>query len=156
MAQIFGDKLLMFHVSTVDSNSVTNADDGTNIDLAAFPAKNISSIAAENNGSGLVYIYFTGGTKYEPGMMAATTEQDSDDTTAMVNIFESMEQAFVRVTCTSGKEAAVIEDLWVAMNSVSAGPVLKFDAVNSVYPIENITGLQVRRHVTTHTIASDS
>jgi len=145
----------MFHVSTVDSNSVTNADDGTNIDLAAFPAKNISSIAAENNGSGLVYIYFTGGTKYEPGMMAATTEQDSDDTTAMVNIFESMEQAFVRVTCTSGKEAAVIEDLWVAMNSVSAGPVLKFDAVNNVYPIENVTGLQVRRHVTSATVTSD-
>ena len=155
MAQIFGDKLLMFHVSAVDSNSVTSADDGTNIDLAAFPAKNISSIAAENNGSGLVYIYFAKGTKYEPGMMAATTEQDSDDTTAMVNIFESLEQAFVRLTCTSGKEAAVIEDLWISMNSVSAGPVLKFDAVNGVYPIENVTGLQVRRHVTTATVTSD-
>ncbi len=155
MAQIFGDKLLMFHVSTVDSNSVTNADDGTNIDLAAFPAKNITSIAAENNGSGLVYIYFSGGTKYEPGMMAATTEQDSDDTSAMVNIFESMEQAFVRITCTSGTEASVIEDLWSKMNSITAGPVLKFDAVNSSYPIENVTGIQVRRHVTSATVTSD-
>tara|TARA_R100000995_G_C3393593_1_gene81618 strand:+ start:57 stop:491 length:435 start_codon:yes stop_codon:yes gene_type:complete len=144
MAQIFGDKLLMFHISTVDANSVTNADDGANIDLAAFPAKNISSIAAENNGSGLVYIYFKNGTKYEDGVAVGGS------------VIESMEQAFVRITCTSGKEAAVIEDLWTAMNSVSAGPVLKFDVVNSTYPIDNVTGIQVRRHVTSITVASDS
>ena len=49
-----------------------------------------------------------------------------------------------------------MEDLWVAMNSVSAGPVLKFDAVNSVYPIENVTGLQVRRHTTSISVTSDA
>ena len=144
MAQIFGDKLLMFHVSTVDANSVANADNGADLDLAAFPAKNITSMAAENNGSGLVYVYFKNGTKHEDGVAVGGS------------VIESMEQAFVRITCTSGKEAAVIEDLWVAMNSVSAGPVLKFDAVNSVYPIENVTGLQVRRHTTSITVASDS
>lgn len=149
MAQIFGDKLLMFHVSAVDSNSVTSADDGTNVDLAAFPAKNISSIAAENNGSGLVYIYFAKGTKYEAGSLIGN---DHDG-----QLIEGMEQAFVRLTCTSGKEAAVIEDLWVAMNSVSAGPVIKFDFVTSGYsqPVDSVTGAQVRRHVTTVTATSD-
>ena len=144
MAQIFGDKLFMFHVSAVDSDSVANADDGTNLDLAAFPAKNISSIAAENNGSGLVYIYFQSGTKFEQGFGGSATE--------------IMEQAFVRLTCTSGKEAAVVEDLWASMNSVSAGPVIKFDFVTSGYsqPVDNVTAAQVRRHITTHTIASDS
>ena len=144
MAQIFGDKLLMFHVSAVDSDSVANADDGANLDLAAFPAKNISSIAAENNGSGLVYIYFQSGTKFEQGFGGSATE--------------IMEQAFVRLTCTSGKEAAVVEDLWASMNSVSAGPVIKFDFVTSGYsqPVDNVTGAQVRRHITTHTIGSDS
>jgi hypothetical protein len=144
MAQIFGDKLLMFHVSAVDSDSVANADDGTNLDLAAFPAKNISSIAAENNGSGLVYIYFQSGTKFEQGFGGSATE--------------IMEQAFVRLTCTSGKEAAVVEDLWASMNSVSAGPVIKFDFVTNGYsqPVDNVTAAQVRRHITTHTIASDS
>ena len=144
MAQIFGDKLLMFHVSTVDANSVANADNGADLDLAAFPAKNITSMAAENNGSGLVYVYFKNGTKHEDGVAVGGS------------VIESMEQAFVRITCTSGKEAAVIEDLWSAMNSVSAGPVLKFDAVNSVYPIENVTGLQVRRHTTSISVTSDS
>ena len=149
MAQIFGDKLLMFHVSAVDSNSVTSADDGTNVDLAAFPAKNISSIAAESNGSGLVYIYFAKGTKYEAGSLIGN---DHDG-----QLIEGMEQAFVRLTCTSGKEAAVIEDLWVAMNSVSAGPVIKFDFVTSGYsqPVDGVTGAQVRRHVTTVTATSD-
>tara|TARA_E500000305_G_C3851434_1_gene156308 strand:+ start:58 stop:492 length:435 start_codon:yes stop_codon:yes gene_type:complete len=144
MAQIFGDKLLMFHIAAVDANSVTNADDGANIDLAAFPAKNISSIAAENNGSGLVYIYFQSGTKFEQGFGGSATE--------------IMEQAFVRLTCTSGKEAAVVEDLWASMNSVSAGPVIKFDFVTSGYsqPVDSVTGAQVRRHVTTHTIGSDA
>ena len=144
MAQIFGDKLLMFHVSAVDSDSVANADDGVNLDLAAFPAKNISSIAAENNGSGLIYIYFQDGTKFEEGFGGSATE--------------IMEQAFVRLTCTSGKEAAVIESLWVAMNSVSAGPVIKFDFVTSGYsqPVDGVTAAQVRRHVTTHTIGSDA
>ena len=144
MAQIFGDKLLMFHVSTVDANSVANADNGADLDLAAFPAKNITSMAAENNGSGLVYVYFKNGTKHEDGVAVGGS------------VIESMEQAFVRITCTSGKEAAVMEDLWSAMNSVSAGPVLKFDAVNSVYPIENVTGLQVRRHVTSISVTSDA
>ena len=146
MAQIFGDKLLMFHVSAVDSNSVANADDGTNLDLAAFPAKNITSIAAENNGSGLVYIYFKDGTKFEDGVAVGGS------------VIEIMEQSFVRLTCTSGKEAAVIEDLWATMNSVSAGPVIKFDFVTSGYsqPVSGVTAAQVRRHVTTHTIASDS
>ena len=150
MAQIFGDKLLMFHVSAVDANSVANADNGADLDLAAFPAKNISSIAAENNGSGLIYIYFQGGTKYEAGSIFGTTSAGTAG--------EGVEQAFVRLTCTSGKEAAVIEDLWAAMNSVSAGPVIKFDFVTSGYsqPVDNVTAAQVRRHVTTITTASDA
>tara|TARA_R100000152_G_C6778021_1_gene208338 strand:- start:2727 stop:3173 length:447 start_codon:yes stop_codon:yes gene_type:complete len=148
MAQIIGDKLLMFHVSTVDANSVANADNGADLDLAAFPAMNISSMAAENNGSGLVYIYFSGGTKYEPGSLIGN---DHDG-----QLIEGMEQAFARITCTSGKEAAVMADLWTLMNSVTAGPVMLFDAVNGSYPVENITGIHVRRHVTTITATSDS
>ena len=143
MAQIFGDKLLMFHVSAVDANTVTSADNGTDIDLAAFPAKNISSIVAVNDG---IHISFLGGTKYESALTG----------TPGSNAVEGIEQAIAIVSCTDGKEAAVMEDLWVAMNSVSAGPVLKFDAVNGVYPIENISGVSVRRTITTVTASSDS
>ena len=150
---IVGDKLMVFHAGAVDSSSVTSADDGTNIDLCALPSSAITSVFAEED---FVYIYFEKAGRFENGLVS-TTEQDSDDTTAMVNIFESMEQAFVRITCTSGKEAAVIEDLWATMNSASAGPVVKFDFVTSGYtqPIENVSAAQVRRHVTTVTATSD-
>ena len=61
MAQIFGDKLLMFHASEVDSNSVHSHDAGTNIDLAAFPASSITSMSADED---YVYLWFKDGTQW--------------------------------------------------------------------------------------------
>ena len=137
-------KMLVFHAGAVDSNSVANADDGTNLDLAAFDANNITALAAENNGSGLVYVYFANSNKFEAGPVGSATEL--------------LEQAFVRLTCTSGKEADVVKDFLalVSGNQVNTAPVPVFDAVNSSFPISNITGIQIRRHVTTATVGSDS
>tara|TARA_X000001388_G_scaffold50083_1_gene36108 strand:+ start:97 stop:519 length:423 start_codon:yes stop_codon:yes gene_type:complete len=137
-------KMLVFHAGTVDSNSVANADDGTNLDLAAFDANNITALAAENNGNGLVYIYFTNSNKFEGGPVGSATEL--------------LEQAFVRLTCTSGKEADVVKDFLALAtgNQVNTAPVPVFDAVNNTYPIANVTGIQIRRHVTTATVSSDA
>ena len=138
------NKMLIFHASAVDANSVTSADDGANLDLAAFDPANITSIAAENNGSGLVYVYFANSNRFEGGPVGSATEL--------------LEQAFVRLTCTSGKEIDVVKDL-TALSCGTASyenPVVVFDAVNSVYPINHITGMQIRRHNTTVTVASDS
>tara|TARA_R100000030_G_scaffold90264_1_gene74849 strand:+ start:60 stop:470 length:411 start_codon:yes stop_codon:yes gene_type:complete len=136
--------MLVFHAGTVDNNSVTSADDGASLDLAAFDANNITSVAAENNGSGLVYVYFANSNRYEGGPVGSATEL--------------LEQAFVRLTCTSGKEIDVVKDFLslVASSQVNTTAVPVFDAINGVYPINNITGLQIRRHVTTVTVTSDS
>ena len=137
------NKMLIFHASAVDANSVTSADDGANLDLAAFDPANITSIAAENNGSGLVYVYFANSNRFEGGPVGSATEL--------------LEQAFVRLTCTSGKEIDVVKDL-TALSCGTASyenPVVVFDAVNSVYPINHITGIQIRRHATTVTVTSD-
>ena len=136
-------KMLIFHASAVDANSVTSADDGANLDLAAFDPANITSIAAENNGAGLVYVYFANSNRFEGGPVGSATEL--------------LEQAFVRLTCTSGKEIDVVKDL-TALSCGTASyenPVVVFDAINSVYPINHITGIQIRRHATTVTVASD-
>ena len=136
-------KMLIFHASAVDANSVTSADDGANLDLAAFDPANITSIAAENNGSGLIYIYFANSNRFEGGPVGSATEL--------------LEQAFVRLTCTSGKEIDVVKDL-TALSCGTASyenPVVVFDAINSVYPINHITGIQIRRHATTVTVTSD-
>ena len=135
--------MLIFHAAAVDSNSVTSADDGANLDLAAFDPANITSIAAENNGSGLVYVYFANSNRFEGGPVGSATEL--------------LEQAFVRLTCTSGKEIDVVKDL-TALSCGTASyenPVVVFDAINSVYPIKHITGIQIRRHATTVTVTSD-
>ena len=137
------NKMLIFHASAVDANSVTSADDGANLDLAAFDPANITSIAAENNGAGLVYVYFANSNRFEGGPVGSATEL--------------LEQAFVRLTCTSGKEIDVVKDL-TALSCGTASyenPVVVFDAINSVYPINHITGIQIRRHATTVTVASD-
>ena len=138
------NKMLVFHAGTVDNNSVTSVDDGASLDLAAFDANNITSVAAENNGSGLVYVYFANSNRYEGGPVGSATEL--------------LEQAFVRLTCTSGKEIDVVKDFLslVASSQVNTTAVPVFDAINGVYPINNITGLQIRRHVTTVTVTSDS
>tara|TARA_A100001515_G_C4439459_1_gene166453 strand:- start:42 stop:461 length:420 start_codon:yes stop_codon:yes gene_type:complete len=136
-------KMLIFHASAVDADSVTSADDGANLDLAAFDPANITSIAAENNGSGLIYIYFANSNRFEGGPVGSATEL--------------LEQAFVRLTCTSGKEIDVVKDLTALACSTASyeNPVVVFDAINSVYPINHITGIQIRRHATTVTVASD-
>ena len=65
-----------------------------------------------------------------------------------------MEQVYVRLSVAEDKEHTVIEKL---LNLITRGQttVIKFDAVNSSFAIPDITAIQIRRHLTTHTIASD-
>ena len=132
------DKYVIFHASGVDSNSVTTADDGTNIDLASFPASAISSIVAVED---TVIIYFRDAGILEGGPVGSATEL--------------LEQSVVRLTVAEGKEIDVIKDLTRLFQGVHTGSQILFDAVNSVWPISNVTAIQIRRHLTTHTIASD-
>ncbi len=132
---------LIFYVSGVDSNSVTTADNGTNIDLASFPASAISSIVAVED---TVIIYFRDAGILEGGPVGSATEL--------------LEQSVVRLTVAEGKEINVIKDLTNLFLSTSRSRVatnILFDAVNGTWPISNVTGIQIRRHLTTHTIASD-
>ena len=65
------DKFFIFHASGVDSNSVTTADDGANIDLASFPVSAISSIVAVED---TVIIYFRDAGILEGGPGGSATE----------------------------------------------------------------------------------
>ena len=131
---------LIFYASGVDSSSVTAHDAGTNVDLGCFKASDISAIMGEED---MVYIYFRDAGRFEQGHVSAT---------------EVLEQSFVRLTVAEGKEIDVIKDLTNLFLSTSRSRVatnILFDAVNSTWPISNVTAIQIRRHLTTHTIASD-
>jgi len=143
---IVGDKLMVFHAGVVDSSSVTSADDGVNIDLCALPASAITSVFAEED---FVYIYFKEAGRFELGI---GTDLDSNDTDA--EVLKTMEQTFVRLGVAEGKEADVVKDFAALCTAVSSttNPAPVFDAVNSVFPIENVTSIQIRRHLTGHAL----
>ena len=135
------EKYLIFYASGVDSNSVTTADNGTNIDLASFPASAISSIVAVED---TVIIYFRDAGILEGGPVGSATEL--------------LEQSVVRLTVAEGKEIDVIKDLATLFTETPAKTGIKkilFDDVNDTWPISNVTAIQIRRHLTTHTILSD-
>ena len=142
---------MVFHAGAVDSSSVTSADDGTNIDLCALPSSAITSVFAEED---FVYVYFKEAGRFENGI-GATIEADSDDTTAFVKEYKTLEQTFVRLGVSEGKEADVVKDLaglFTSSGSIAnSAPV--FDAVNSAYPISNVTSVQIRRHLTAHALS---
>ena len=138
-------KFLVFHAGAVDSSSVTAHDTGTNVDLACFPASAITAIMGEED---FVYVYFKDAGRFEIGL---SSTDGADD------VRETIEQSFVRLTCAEGKEFDVVKDLSKMLNSFDAKQDhFLFDAVNGTYAIPNVTGVQVRRHLTSFTIASDS
>ena len=148
---IVGDKLLVFHAGAVDSSSVTSADSGADIDLCALPASAITSVFAEED---FVYVYFKEAGRFENGI-GATIESDTDDTTAFVKEYKTLEQTFVRLGVNEGKEADVVKDFaaLVTGSQVNTSPAPVFDAVNSAYPISNVTSVQIRRHLTLHAMS---
>ena len=147
---IVGDKLLVFQAGSVDSSSVTSADDGTNIDLAAFPASSLTSMFAEED---FIYLYFKEAGRFEQGLVGGVTNDTNDDADQAV-LAEAMEQTFVRLGVLEGKESEAIKDLAniFTSNQVNTPSVPVFDAVSSTYPINNITSVQIRRHLTAHAL----
>tara|TARA_Y100000592_G_C5247463_1_gene211232 strand:- start:55 stop:507 length:453 start_codon:yes stop_codon:yes gene_type:complete len=148
---IVGDKLLVFHAGAVDSSTVTSADNGTNIDLCALPASAITSVFAEED---FVYVYFKEAGRFEAGTSFGGVTNDTADDNDQVVMHEIMEQTFVRLGVSEGKEADVVKDFaaLVTGSQVNTSPAPVFDAVNSAYPISNVTSVQIRRHLTAHTI----
>ena len=140
------DKFLVFHASGVDSSSVTAHDAGTDVDLASFRASAVTSVMGEED---FVYVYFK---------EAGRFEADSMTVGATIAVPEVMEQSYVRLGVGEGKEFDVVKDLTNALTATGQGGYssLVFDAVNSVWPIDNLESIQIRRHLTSHTLASDS
>ena len=135
-------KWLYFHASAIDSSSVISHDTGTNIDFGAFPTENLTSIMAEED---QVYLYFKNATRFETGIGGNSNDEDT---------YETMEQVYVRLTVAEGTEHTVVGDILGAITKSKVG-VIKFDAVTPSWPVSNVTAIQIRRHLTTHTIASD-
>jgi hypothetical protein len=140
---IVGEKLMVFHAGAVDSSTVTSADNGTDVDLCALPASAITSVFAEED---FVYVYFKEAGRFELGVGSADGTDDQ---------VKTLEQTFVRLGVAENKEIDVVKEFSALATMVGSttNPVPVFDAVNSVYPINNVTSVQIRRHLTGHVLA---
>ena len=139
-------KFVVFQSGAVDSNSVGSADDGTNLDLAAFDLALLQCMTGTEDTVELTF--------NETGMFNkhfGNGGADGGDAGG-----EAIENSLVILTVAEGKEADVIKDIAALANApqINGVAVPVFDAVNSKYPINNVTGVAIRRTTTSRIVAS--
>ena len=145
------DKFIIFHASAVDGSTVSVEDAGTNVDMAAFLAKDLKCIAAKNGG---VELTFDETGKLNSGALANNTAgaAGNDETNALEN-------TLVTLTVANASVPTVIKNLCLALNSKPhADGNFLFDAVNGVYPGDltstDITGITIARTTTSVVVAA--
>mgnify|MGYP003114220116 CR=1 FL=1 len=134
-------RFVVFHASGVDSDSVGSADDGTNLDLAAFDLNDLQTMTGTEDTVELTF--------NETGMF--NKHFGVGDAGG-----EGIENSLVILTVAEGKEADVIKDIAALANNgtVTGVAVPVFDAVNGNYPINNVTAIAIRRTTTTRVISA--
>ena len=134
-------RFVVFHASGVDSNSVGSADDGTNLDLAAFDLNDLQTMTGTEDTVELTF--------NETGMFNKHAGTGGDDEAGLEN-------SLVILTVAEGKEADVIKDIAALANNATVNGVAVpvFDAVNSKYPINNITAIAIRRTTTSRVVTA--
>ena len=142
---------MVFHASTVDSNTVSVADDGSDVDMAAFPSDSLMAIAAKNGG---IELTFNETGKLNPYSSSQNTAgaAGNDETNALEN-------TLVTLTVANASIPAVMKDLIRVINRAPHGDgMLLFDEVNSVYPgdltASLITAIVIARTTTSKVIAA--
>jgi len=135
-------KFVVFQSGAVDSDSVGSADDGTNLDLAAFDLALLQCMTGTEDTVELTFA--------ETGMFHAASHSTGSDAT------DALENSLVILTVAEGKEADVIKDIAALANAsqINGVAVPVFDAVNSKYPISNVTGVAIRRTTTSRIVTS--
>ena len=141
-------KFVVFQSGAVDSNSVGSADDGTNLDLAAFDLALLQCMTGTED---TVELTFAETGMFNKHSLAHNTTgaAGNDETVALEN-------SLVILTVAEGKEADVIKDIAALANApqINGVAVPVFDAVNSKYPINNVTGVAIRRTTTGRVVAA--
>ena len=140
-------RFCVFQSGAVDSSSVGSADDGTNLDLAAFDLNLLTTMTGTEDTVELTFD--------ETGMFNKHSNV-GDATFTGTDVSVALENSLVILTVAEGKEADVIKDIAALANAsqINGVAVPVFDAVNSKYPISNITGVAIRRTTTNRIIAN--
>jgi len=140
-------RFCVFQSGAVDSSSVGSADDGADLDLAAFDLNLLTTMTGTEDTVELTFD--------ETGMFNKHSNV-GDGTFTGTDVSVALENSLVILTVAEGKEADVIKDIAALANAsqINGVAVPVFDAVNSKYPISNITGVAIRRTTTNRIIAN--
>ena len=140
-------RFCVFQSGAVDSSSVGSADDGTNLDLAAFDLNLLTTMTGTEDTVELTFD--------ETGMFNKHSNVGDGSFTG-TDVSVALENSLVILTVAEGKEADVIKDIAALANAsqVNGVAVPVFDAVNSKYPINNVTAIAIRRTTTTRVISA--
>ena len=140
-------RFCVFQSGAVDSSSVGSADDGTNLDLAAFDLNLLTTMTGTEDTIELTFD--------ETGMFNKHSNVGDGSFTG-TDVSVALENSLVILTVAEGKEADVIKDIAALANApqINGVAVPVFDAVNSKYPINNVTGVAIRRTTTSRIVTS--
>ena len=137
---------MVFHASTVDTNTVSIHDAGTNVDMAAFPADACTAIAAINGGIEMTFM--------DTGKLIPTVANGGDDEVDL-----GLEATLVTLTVANASIPTVMKDLIRVINRAPHGDgLLLFDEVNSIYPGDLtaalVTAIVIARTTTSIVVAT--
>ena len=140
-------RFVVFQSGAVDSSSVGSHDAGTNLDLAAFDLNLLTTMTGTEDTVELTFD--------ETGMFNKYSNV-GDATFTGTDVSVALENSLVILTVAEGKEFDVIKDIAALVNNITANGVAApvFDAVNSKYPINNVTAIAIRRTTTNRIIAN--
>ena len=140
-------RFCVFQSGAVDSSSVGSHDAGTNLDLAAFDLNLLTTMTGTEDTVELTFD--------ETGMFNKYSLAGDGSMTG-TDVVAGLENSLVILTVAEGKEADVIKDIAALANAsqINGVAVPVFDAVNSKYPINNVTGVAIRRTTTNRIIAN--
>lgn len=126
-------KTFIFHAGTINSDTATEAAAATHNDYLVIPQSKLTKMAATNGG---LKLYFDNAKDKEE----LNTRQDSDDTSAAS--FNSFSKLVVTLTVANASIPTAAERIATLLGK-SKGAFIKFDSVNSVFDVEEVTGVSI-------------
>ncbi len=126
-------KTFIFHAGEINSDTNTENAAATHTDYVVIPQDRLTKMAATNGG---LKLYFDDA-KDKEGL---NTRQDSNDESAAS--FNSFSKLVVTLTVANASIPTAAERLSTLL-AKSKDAFIKLDSVNSVYDIENVTGVSI-------------
>ena len=132
-------KTFIFHAHAIDGSSATEGANGNNIDYLVVPVDKLSKMAAVDD---KLQLFFDDANNRTLEGYGGTG-------------IEAQDKLRVDLSVTSELMPAATEALCLLL-AKSKDSFIKFDAVNSVFDVDNITDVDIINVATSTTVTSDS